>query len=765
MSMSDRNNMYHYPDPQQQNIPGQIPGMDTFTQHSGSIPMSEPTGSVDESMISMASTTLVNDPMLDMDMDDSSLADFLRDIMMPPSPNQMLDEAVIEFIPQNYSSRDVLNFGFDSSLDFNDMDYGWMSSQNNNISTLNFHAVPDHVDPPLDNGQQTPGVRNSIGLGAEAFQKSLWNWSPTQRDHVFNDTTALSLPYKDIESLEGRVESDILEYQLDQSSRDGILAMVLATHNRNVEHGMSRVVTSFPSAQLLNSLIHLFFRAESLKTDSWIHIPTFRPQSNRPEFNGIVVAAGAVLSSVPTVRKLGYGIQESVRLALPNLFEHDNSRTRELQILQAYALEIGIGLWSGNKRKMEIAESHAQPLITMLRRSGRFRRMRVPPLKPEVDDNEKTLEAKWRAWIEAESWKRLAFHTLLHDAQASISLLVRPLVSYAEVSLELPCSSALWRAKSPQAWREVYLQQPSTSSRLPSLVNCVHDLTPILKAQEMIDLQHSTSIVLHAIWSLISEYRQLEFVLKLQSPDRHWNGALISTSWYQELCQLGDHFRISVSEWPGGMRPEQNMIQELFMMNLHVSFEELQLFAGKEGTEEAQRVYPLLKLWFETRKSRQAVWHAGQVVRAALCFPSNQLRDFYSVALYHASLALWVYGMISLASSRSRQRRGAPVDPPAENDIVYLDSVETAESRRFIAIGRGVPVIQELSPALPLQPKNQEQDKPGFVRLDNPKAVMETVIYILTRDCTGGKDAFSPLVENLGQLVRDLGNAARIVGR
>jgi hypothetical protein len=43
----------------------------------------------------------------------------------------------------------------------------------------------------------------------------------------------------------------------------------------------------------------------------------------------------------------------------------DNSRTRELQLLQTFALQLSIGLWSGNKRKMELAESHSQPLITV----------------------------------------------------------------------------------------------------------------------------------------------------------------------------------------------------------------------------------------------------------------------------------------------------------------------------------------------------------------------------------------------------------------
>jgi hypothetical protein len=284
---------------------------------------------------------------------------------------------------------------------------------------------------------------------------------------------------------------------------------------------------------------------------------------------------------------------------------------------------------------MEIAESNSQPLVTMLRRAGSFRR-KVQPAPPDPGDDDKTLDQKWRAWVEAESFKRVAFHTLIHDAQASISFLTRPLISYAELSLDLPYTLALWRAKTAHAWRDIYLSKlPNISTRLPSLMHCVHDIQPLSKVQDCIDLRFSTSIILHAIWSLVSEYRQLEFILNIQSQERHWNGALISTSWHQELCQLLDHFRITVSGLQGGMSPEAVMLQELYMMNLHVSFEELQLFAGKEGNEEAQRVYPRLKQWSENRKSREAIFHAGQVLRAANSFPSSQLRDFYAVALYH----------------------------------------------------------------------------------------------------------------------------------
>lgn len=313
MSMTaGQNQMYQYPDPQQQSLPMQIPGTNTFSQNSRPMPTSHPSEMMNDSVMSMPSAPLDDDSMLGMD--DSSLAGFLRDIMMPASPHSLADTTQMEFMPQAYESRDVFNFGIDSSLEFNDLDFGWITSQNSRAPTFNFNMLPDYSDPPLDHGQQTPDVRGTISLGTEAFQKSLWNWLPEQREHGFNEISDLSLPHKDMESLEGRAPAEMLEHQLDQSSRDAILTMLITTYSH--ETNIPRVVTSFPCAQLLDSLMHVFFKSEMSKTDSWIHFPTYRPQNQRPEFNGIVVAAGAILSPVPTVRKLGFAIQEAVRLAV-----------------------------------------------------------------------------------------------------------------------------------------------------------------------------------------------------------------------------------------------------------------------------------------------------------------------------------------------------------------------------------------------------------------------------------------------------------------
>jgi hypothetical protein len=316
---------------QQQQFQMQSPTIDHFSPTSTSVTGTESVEFPPHSNVSMSSGLLNDDAMLDID--DSSLADFLQDIMTRGSPNFPQDPGSMDMISQTAGSWDVFNFATESSLEFNDMDLGWISSQNHQTTMLNYNVIPD-LDEPLDSGQQTPDVRSSINLGAEAFQKSLWNWLPGQREHAWMELPNLSLPHKDMEGLEKRITSDIIEPQLEQSSRDAILAMVLKTNSQ--ENGISAFVTSFPSAQLLNSFMHLFFRSELSKTDSWIHLPTFRPRTQRPEFNGIVVAAGAIVSSVPTgnnpipcdllvshssfpVRKLGFAIQETVRLALPNI--------------------------------------------------------------------------------------------------------------------------------------------------------------------------------------------------------------------------------------------------------------------------------------------------------------------------------------------------------------------------------------------------------------------------------------------------------------
>ena len=694
-----------------------------------------------------------------MDFDDSSLAEFLKDIMHTSpgaTPRPFFADPA-----STYTPRDVLNFGIDTTFDFSDIDFGLPP-----LPTIPEAEKPLYVanisvnEQAPGSGTRTPDVRNSINLGTQAFRKSTWQFIPSQQDHAYAEQLNLSLPYKDIDSPEIRLAADVslLNQRLDQSSRDRILAMTLSTCESTM---FSRVVSSFPSPELLDNLMHQFFSFELSRTDSWIHLPTFRPNGQRPELLGAIVAAGAVLSTVPVVRKLGFAIQESIRMAIPKVFEADNSTTRDLQILQAYALQLNIGLWSGDRRKMEMAESFGQPIITMLRRAGHFRRSKLHSTVPHASDDGEVLETKWLNWVEAESFKKLAFHLFINDAQVSMSLLVPPLISYAELSLELPESRALWLSKNAHDWKNLYMAK-SSGERLPYLAQCIYDITPLSKSQGHVDLQLSILIILYGIWTLIWEYRQLNSVGKLQSADHRRSGGLMPSSWHQELCQILYDFRMHASELENGMKPEAVLIQERSLMNLHVSFEDVQLFAGKEGEEEARRVYPLLRQWAETRESRQAVWHAGQVLRAAIeCHP-RQLRDFSAIALYHASLAFWAYAVVSTPSKSVRKQSASTSHrkpTAADDELVWLDGVDGPDVQRFIAVRRGTPAIHDWSKSSGTEPKEK------FATLSDVKAVMDIMIAVLRPNGNSDDRMSPPLVKNLSQLMRDLASAALSIGR
>ena len=339
----------------------------------------------------------------------------------------------------------------------------------------------------------------------------------------------------------------------------------------------------------------------------------------------------------------------------------------------------------------------------------------------------------------------------LHDAQVSMSLNVNPLISYADFTLPLPEPRELWRACTASQWKRIYFsrshynQQPS--DRVPSVAEAIHDWSLLSHHTYHIDPQLCGLIVLHAYWRLIWEHRQLSSGSR--SPPGNWN-ALILSSRHQELCQLLYHFRMGCLDWGVEPVPEVKLLLETLCMHLHMSFEELQLFAGKEDKEEAKKVYISARQWIESQASRQAVWHAGQVVRAAKTFHKEHLRDFYAIALYHASLALWSYGVVSRAKvTEGASSQGFTGGSRPRRASFWLDQEETPEVQRFVAMQRGSPGLRRA-------------DKEGAL-LQDTTAVTELAREVLRSNFTN--EIPPPLVENLSQLMRDLASAAKAVGQ
>ena len=173
-------------------------------------------------------------------------------------------------------------------------------------------------------------------------------------------------------------------------------------------------------------------------------------------------------------------------------------------------------------------------------------------------------------------------------------------------------------------------------------------------------------------------------------------------------------------------------------MLLHMSLEELQLFAGKEDKQEARRVYHSALEWITSPDSRRSIWHAGQTVRAARLMAPGSLTGFLAIGVYYASLAFWSYGVVSRA--KNAQLTGSPAPLSDQGPTVFLDADEVADVSKFVTLGCGLPALQ--GPG-------------GPTFLADPGMTMQVVQGVLRPD---DSERTPPLVQSLAQLMGDLGH-------
>lgn len=621
--------------------------------------------------------------------------------------------------------RGILDLSFDLDVGLTDIDLGLLDQYNFQVPFAADTPSTDHQGPE----QQLP-ESESVPVRTEAFKQSIWRYLP-QRHKDFGGAEQVNLAFSDSEKDSARrshiIQRRAITERLHRVSRDRVMALVLGTCSAE---NVKKISSAFPSIELLDTLIQFFLTSPALDAQSWFHLPTFSPSKISPEVLACIVAAGAVSTPDTALRKLGFALHEASRIGQAKAFEADNTAIRDLQHLQNLLLELQIGMWSGISRKMEIAESFLQPLMTMLRRGGRFRRSTWKNISPPLDEQSGSLESQWKEWVHQESYLRLVYRAFELDRQSSMALLKPPLISYSEMQLPLPSPNALWQAKTAVAWRHAYLANAQEATNRPSA------LATFMNLENLARYDSASTTYLHMIWGMIWEYRQM-CGLASRSQSKQ-NNNLILSSRYQELLKQLEDLRVGSPP----LSKTSEITLELMLVHMNAPLDDIQLFAGLEGQEEARSAYPALREWTKTVGSRQALWHAGQILRAAETLPKALLCNFNAIAVYHAGLILWGYGFL---------KRSVP-DGTMPNDnshsMVILNCEDSLTARRFITMNRGIPSIQH--------PGSQKT-----VQLHDVSGVMEGLIHLLQPSHDAVEGATPPLVGNLIQLLEGLRSATR----
>lgn len=677
-----------------------------------------------------------------------------------------------------YTHPDVSNFLQDLDFQFSDLDYPAidLAMFGDLIPTNGFqphrHATALTESRTRVRPQVRPGLPE-VSSRSDAFKRSPWiHWNPNKHHHSFTGQDELNVDNGSLSVVEPPYASSpgnpVDGHNLDADARDGMLAIV-------IQASISKFsVPSFPSLDLLKSLIRAYFVQEGEAITNHIHSPTFGCGKARPELNLAIVAAGASAIPVRDIQKMGLVLHEVIRLAVAELWERDNSSTRDLQALQAYLTCLELGTWSGIKRKVEIACAFIQVLCILVKQTGRMGAAYYARHIPPSEVGAGSLEMQWRAWVDVESFKRLAIRLFIHDSQVSMAFLQPPAMCYAHMTLPVPAASYSWLAADAEAWKRSMPPKDAKPSNL-SLIDVFADLTSLDEHCNYADVRLCCLVAIHALANQVWELRQQTVLLN--SPYGHKQTGLQSLCWnrkrdlYENLIAVRAYCERRVPHY------EISFVIEYLMMSLHVSLEDVQCFAGKNGEDEARRAVPGLREWVQSSTSRSAIWHAGQVFRMARSFPPFALRNFYVVGVYHAALTMWVY---SLLRSNSERQSGTqtPVyvdhNPSAEatstihgigkptSRMINLDQTETLDVRAFVVQDQGHP---GLYCPVPRRGSNHLLDiEPGddnsvpFRSIMQPRVVMEVAIEVLRSNLLFCSEDPPHLVQSLVNLMTDLGS-------
>jgi hypothetical protein len=318
----------------------------------------------------------------------------------------------------------------------------------------------------------------------------------------------------------------------------------------------------------------------------------------------------------------------------------------------------------------------------------------------------------------------------------------------------MPCSDAIWKADSAEAWQKEMLKNGDRSkSTQLTLSNFLQDTGVLNLQQHHVDVQMSLRIMVSIFWLRVWQF----IVLRAFSSPEGSNPKLGTVDHsFQQLVATGQDLIVRFCEGSESMHPCVRMMLELGLMHLHVSLEDIQLLAGKEGEEQARKAASRLRLWITVPESRRALFHAGQIARTAAQCPIHYLRGFHAVVIYHASLTMWAYALLENSQSNVQTAHGGYLDPNDDNlPTIQLDGDETPQLRRFILLGNGTAFIRRYSDSS--DDKNVAEN--SMLPLTDAAEVMLSMAALLSsRD--ESEDYCIPIVSYLTRLMRSLANAS-----
>ncbi|EXL90951.1 hypothetical protein NOF04DRAFT_19283 [Fusarium oxysporum II5] len=547
-----------------------------------------------------------------------------------------------------------------------------------------------------------------------AYNTTLGGWKPTPEDYVAAARASLYVPLEE----QARLLEDLCHFNpvvidtcLSAERREDImLAMIDGTQTA---HSLL-AVRMFPSAEILDKLLKAFLSTQETSALAFIHLSTFDPSTCSLHLLIACIVAGAALSQSPSARKFGLALLDVLRLHLAASAERDNTLTRDISYVQSLMILSETGLWSGDKRISEMSDILSGLAASMLRHGGRFAQHAYLNPGLMLEEPRGDLDEAWRSWAEQESLKRTVHRHLLQCTQRSVIRNMPAQICPLEVTTPIPEDCRFWFAKSAIEWRSIYLdsqpQQPFGEPRM-SISDCLSDIQSIDRLPSSQSSKSAQLSMLYSFLSMLVDDRRRSVLFHKQR-DSGWSFTDVTRSDnHSDLVYLFKELRDVIEKDPIATRS----VHVTFMVEFNILYSatprylrDFLLTDGKQAP--APEAFSQLHEWQQSRASRSAIWHAGQLMRACREIEPKERTDFHLLGVYRALLCLWTYWTATRKNSPTMTDINRYADSSPQ---VLLDGHESLESQRWISHNNGAPYL-----ARPPQSSELRDMVPDLVPVD-----------------------------------------------
>ncbi|CAG8974626.1 hypothetical protein HYALB_00009803 [Hymenoscyphus albidus] len=440
---------------------------------------------------------------------------------------------------------------------------------------------------------------------------------------------------------------------------------------------------TLPSLPVMNVLIGLFFEHFSSQMPV-LHHATVDMNTDLPTpLLAAIIIIGATYSGLRNSRRFAIVLIDIVRWHIQVSIEFDNNLMGDNMAIYAQALICYAGLWCGNKRAFEMAESVRANLMIFIRRTGFG--CNVPPDTKENDTlpPKSLIELEWERWIAKETRSRLFWVIYYIDLQFPTILNLPATIAIIEIGhLSFPCDNVFWAARSAHEWKRLLgtASIPPTVSFAaamgPFIVNPLGASVGQRQGLPRMNLNDwGAFLVLLAVSNELFEFCQLSNFLSAfsqsqanetngvptNSPDRRRTNPLIMERRTQHIASLNafSSTYLPVSKPSTHFQRQSRAIHHLSLILLDIPLTTIQGALGTSGPTGIPPAIAKLKAWArdDPYKAENCAFNA---VRAIVAFTSEvrpggtETTPDIIITVFLCHLVIWIFSTLSERPSYKR---------------------------------------------------------------------------------------------------------------